>query len=97
MANTASSKWRDDPPAQSPEMRRSLRTRRFVLILLTCALLLAGVVSAMMFGVRPVPHPRFVPLWVTEYQSSALPPRTLAEHDENAFRDGHYFEQSIPR
>ncbi len=97
MAKAAVTKWREEPPDQSPEMRRSLRTRRFVLILLGCVLLLAAVVSAMMFGVRPVPHPRFVPLWVTDYQSPALPPRTLAEHDQDAFRDGHYFEPSIPR
>ena len=96
MDQPAASKWREEPPGQSLETHRSLRTRRFVLLLLVCALAVAGVVTAMMFGVRSVPHPRFTALWVTEHQAGALPPRNLAERDRDAFRDGRYFDPPIP-
>ncbi len=80
----------------SPEARHSLRLRRRALLLLGFVLLFAAGVSAMMFGIRPLPHPHFVPLWVTEYESPGLPPRPSAGHDEDAFRDGRYFEQAVP-
>ncbi|MFO0824603.1 MAG: carboxypeptidase-like regulatory domain-containing protein [Gemmataceae bacterium] len=52
---------------------------------------LAGVVAGVCSWMRPLPSPYFVPLWVTQYRSRAIPDRSETDADQSAVRAAGFF------
>lgn len=67
----------------------STRVRRFVAAALTFAL--AGATLGIGSWARPLPTPYFVPLWVTQYRSPAIPDRSEADADRSAVLAAGFF------
>ncbi|MBA4191465.1 MAG: hypothetical protein C0467_26090 [Planctomycetaceae bacterium] len=67
----------------------STRARRFVAAALTSALV--GVALGVGSWARPLPTPYFVPLWVTQYRSPAIPDRSEADADRSAVLAAGFF------
>ncbi|MCE9562686.1 MAG: carboxypeptidase regulatory-like domain-containing protein [Planctomycetes bacterium] len=63
--------------------------RRFAAAALTLAL--AGVAIGVGSWAKPLPSPYFVPLWVTQYRSRAIPDRSEADADQSAVRAAGFF------
>ncbi len=96
--NAIPSQWREEVPARSPEELRSRRRRHVLLVLLTVLLAGGAGLALVLTRFRPVPHPHFVPLWVTEYSSPLLPPSTPGAADRESFQAADYFlHKSSPK
>lgn len=63
--------------------------RKFLAAAVTTALV--GVMAGVAAWVRPLPTPYFVPLWVTQYRSPAIPDRSEADADRDAVRAAGLF------
>ncbi len=84
--------WREElpvkepgvPPPPPPRVNR-VRWR------LAVALVLAAGLLFLLYWLRPPGRSAIVPLWVTEYPSSSLPPVPQAAKDRDALVNGEYF------
>ncbi len=72
-------------------VRRTRSLRRFALAAFTVALV--GVVAGIASWLRPLPKPYFVPLWVTQYRSLAIPDRSEADQDRSLVRKAGLFSR----
>ncbi|GEM_PF-3255190 len=60
--------------------------RRSQMVLLLLAATIVGILAAMFMWLQAPPHPVTLPIWVTEYRTSALPTNMAAIGDRAAFR-----------
>src|SRR5438105_3969865 len=60
--------WREEKRFQAPLIRRALARRRRIFPLLAASLVVIAALVALLYWARPIPHPYFVPLWITQYQ-----------------------------
>ncbi|WP_439630158.1 carboxypeptidase regulatory-like domain-containing protein [Gemmata sp.] len=80
----------DPLPAGTPARRPAAPgARRFAAAALTLAL--AGAAVGVGSWVRPLPAPYFVPLWVTQYRSRAVPDRSETDADRAAVQAAGFF------
>lgn len=79
--------WTRPVPAPPPGPAVS----RFLLA--AVAVGLAGLLAGVATWAGPAPDPYFVPLWVTQYQSPALPPAAAAAADREAVLSANFFRR----
>jgi hypothetical protein len=70
-------------------LRPGVRRAIYILVLLMLALG-AGFVG-LLFWIKPLPNPEFIPLWVTQYRSGHIPLPAQTARDRLALHRGNYF------
>ena len=78
--NAIPSAGREGPP-EDLSARRARERRRKVFTLQVLILATAGAIVVMLLWIRPIPRPRFLPLWVARYRAPQVPTVPMAEPD----------------
>ncbi|QDU62431.1 hypothetical protein Pan216_32980 [Planctomycetes bacterium Pan216] len=85
--------WRERAIAQLHVDPKTARKRRIFGLLATSAVLI-GMMAGMLYWLRPVPRPHFIPLWVTHYDSPLLPDNPFGQLDRDAIQQGMFFPET---
>src|SRR5947209_424894 len=83
--------WREPPPPKLEPGRLRPGVRRAIFILVLLMLALGAGFVGLLFWIKPLPNPEFVPLWVTQYRSGHLAPPAQAARDQLALHRANFF------